>query len=99
MLASLSGPVSPTVKYNYWKDEEQAAFEAEHKMISPDTFLSFPDDNKEFHVYNDASNKQLRAVIMQECRHLAFYSRKSNPSQTSYTTGEQELLSIVESLT
>jgi hypothetical protein len=49
-------------------------------------------------VYTDASNKQLGAVIVQEGQPLAFYSRKLNSAQTRYTTGEQELLNIVETL-
>jgi hypothetical protein len=35
---------------------------------------------------------------MQEGKLLAFYSRKLNSAQTRYTTGEQELIRIVETL-
>jgi hypothetical protein len=35
---------------------------------------------------------------MQEGKPLTFYSRQLNSAQTRYTTGEQELLSIVETL-
>jgi hypothetical protein len=66
--------------------------------VSKETLLVFPDFEKEFHVYTDASNKQLGAVIMQDGKPLALYNRKLNSAQTRYTTGEQELLIIVESL-
>jgi hypothetical protein len=60
--------------------------------------LSFPDFSKEFHVYTDASDYQLGGVIMQDDKPLAFYSRKLLSAQMNYTTGEKELLSIVEIL-
>jgi hypothetical protein len=68
------------------------------QQVSKETLLAFPDFEKEFHVYTDASNKQLGAVIMKEGNPLALYSRKLNSAQTRYTTGEQELLSIVETM-
>jgi hypothetical protein len=97
MLAPLTGLVSPLVNYK-WGEEQQKAFDEIKQKASQETLLAFPDFEKEFHVYTDASNKQLGAVIMQEGKPLDFYSRKLNPAQTRYTTGEQELLSIVESL-
>ena len=68
------------------------------RVVSHETLLTFPDFNEEFHVYTDASDYQLGAVIMQKGKPLAFYSRTLNSAQKSYTTGEQELLSIVETL-
>jgi hypothetical protein len=66
--------------------------------VSQETLLAFTDFEKEFHVYIDASKKQLGAVIMQEGKPLTFYSIKLSSAQTRYTTGEQELISIVETL-
>ena len=97
ILAPLSGLVSPKLKYN-WGIEQQDAFEEIKIIITRATLLAFPDFTKPFHIYTDASNKQLGAVIMQEGQPLAFYSRKLNTAQSKYTTGEQELLSIVETL-
>jgi hypothetical protein len=74
------------------------AFDEVKKKVSQETLLPFPDFEKEFHVYTDSSNKQLGAVIMQEGKPLTFYSRELNSAQTRYITGEQELLSIVETL-
>jgi hypothetical protein len=66
--------------------------------VSHATLLASPNFEKHFNVYNDASNKQLGAVIMQEGKPLALYIITLSSAQTRYTTGEQELLSIVETL-
>jgi hypothetical protein len=93
-LTSLSGK---NAKWK-WTDECEQAFETIKRSIARETMLTFPDFNKEFHIYTDASDFQLGAVIMQDDKPLAFYSRKLNKHQRRYTTGEQELLSIVETL-
>ena len=60
--------------------------------------LAYPDFNEVLHVFTDASDTQLGAVIMQKSKPIAFYSRKLNPAQKRYTTTERELLSIVKTL-
>jgi RNase H-like domain found in reverse transcriptase len=60
--------------------------------------LAYPDFSKKFVIHTDASHYQLGAVISQDGKPIAFYSRKLNPAQTRNTTTEQELLSIVETL-
>ena len=97
LLAPLTTLVSKNEAF-VWGQEQQNAFEEMKRVISKETLLTFPDFNKEFHIYTDASNTQLGAVIMQEGKPLAFYSRKMNKAQRNYTVGEQELLSIVETL-
>ncbi len=97
ILAPLTALVSPTAKFK-WGKEEQEAFDTMKKVIGKEALLTFPDFAKPFHVYTDASDYQLGAVIMQDNKPLAFYSRKMNSAQRNYTTGEQELLTIVETL-
>jgi len=74
------------------------AFEEVKEVISRKALLTFPQFDKSFHIYTDASDYQPGAVITQEGKPLAFYSRKMNKAQQNCTTGEQELLSIVETL-
>jgi hypothetical protein len=38
------------------------AFDEIEKKVVQETLLEFPDFEKEYHVYTDAPNKQLRAV-------------------------------------
>jgi RNase H-like domain found in reverse transcriptase len=59
-------------------------------LMAKDTFLKYPDHNKQFNIYCDASELQLGAAIMQDGIPVAFYLRKLNAA-----VGENELLSIV----
>ena len=93
-LTTLCSNAKPWV----WGDEQRKAFEEAKKILSKEAILAFPDFEKEFVIYTDASKLQLGGVITQNNRPLAFYSRKLNDAQTRYTTTERELLSIVETL-
>mgnify|MGYP002063961838 CR=1 FL=1 len=97
ILAPLSTLQSNKVKFQ-WTNIEQEAFKKMKRIISKDVLLSYPDFNKPFTIYTDASHTQLGGVITQNDKPIAFYSRKLNPAQTRYTTTERELLSIVEIL-
>ena len=88
---------SKKVKW-HWTDVHQKAFDTAKKLVCRDALLAYPDFNKPFYIYTDASHTQLGAVISQNNKPIAFYSRKLNPAQTRYTTTERELLAIVETL-
>ena len=97
ILTPLSSMTSKQAKWD-WTPECQKAFDEIKKVVSRETLLSYPDFNKPFEIHTDASKLQLGAVISQEGKPVAFYSRKLNPAQVNYTTTERELLSIVETL-
>jgi hypothetical protein len=97
LLAPLTTMTSKNVKFN-WMDEHQKASENIKKIICREVRLTFPDFSKPFHIYTDANDKQLGAVITQDNKHIALYSRKLNSDQQRYTTDEQDLFSIVETL-
>lgn len=97
VLAPLTALASNKVKWT-WSQPQQKAFEEAKQMVLREATLTYPDFTIPFHIYTDASNYQLGSVIMQKGKPLAFYTRKMNRAQARYTTGEQELLSIVETL-
>jgi hypothetical protein len=97
ILAPLTQQVGQ--KTRKWTPECDKAFKAAKSMIATkDAFLSYPDHNQPFHIYCNASELQLGAVIIQNGRAVAFYSRKLTKTQRKYTVGEKGMLSIVENL-
>jgi hypothetical protein len=97
ILAPLTGLTSKDVPFQ-WTDVKQQAFDKIKAIVCREVLLSYPDINKPFHVYTDAIHHQLGAVISQDNRPIAFFSRKLQPAQVRYTTTERELLSNIETL-
>ena len=81
-----------------WDTVHQAAFDCVKATIAKEVVLAYPDFSKPFEIYTDASTLQLGAVITQDNRPIAFFSRKLSETQTRYTVTEIELLAIVETL-
>ena len=101
ILAPLTDPVGGSndkKKKLNWTKECEEAFQQIKKLVIQDTLLAFPNFTVKFVIHTDASDMQLGAVISQNGRPIAFYSRKLNSAQRRYTTTERELLSIVECL-
>jgi hypothetical protein len=76
----------------------QIAFDNVKTTIAKEVVLAYPDFLKPFEIYTDASTKHLGAVITQENRPIAFFSRKLSGAQSKYTVTKLELLAILETL-
>jgi hypothetical protein len=76
----------------------QKAFDKMRLLMAANDLAAYPDHNKRFDVYTDASDLQLGACIIQEGRPVAYFLQKLTKSQQNYTTMEKEMLSIVTTL-
>ena len=83
----------------YWDQTDQDSFDKIKETLACNTLLAYPDySGTPFVIYTDASQRQLGAVITQNGRVLAYFSRKLSTAQQKYSITELELLSIVECL-
>jgi hypothetical protein len=81
-----------------WDQTHQKAFDNVKAAIAKETVVAYPHFLKPFEIYTDASSMQLGAVITQNKRPIAFFSRKRSEMQQKYSVTEIELLAIVETL-
>ena len=66
----------------HWDSIHQIAFDNVKTTIAKEVVLAYPDFTKPFDIYTDASTKQLGAVITQDNRPIAFFSRKLSGAQS-----------------
>jgi hypothetical protein len=81
-----------------WGPDQQAAFDRLKLLLTTAPVLRLPDFSKPFEVITDASVNGTGAVLMQEGHPIAFASKKLSPAERNYTTGEQELLAVINAL-
>ena len=70
----------------------EQAFEDIKKICVEGAMLYYSDFNKPFDIHTDTSKYQLGAVISQDRRPVAYWSKKLTEAQHKYLTTDQELL-------
>ena len=70
----------------HWTDEIDKAFKQMKTILSADALMAYPNDNKPFHIYTDASDYQMGSVIMQENNLFSYWSSKLNGAPKNCTT-------------
>jgi len=89
LMTPLTDRTSKTMAFK-WMLECQHSFNELKKLISKEVLLSFPDYTQKFVLMPDASDRQPGAVLMQNGKPLAFFSKKLNKYQQKYTVGRRK---------
>ena len=74
-----------------WIPARDQAFSEMKAVMASDVLMHYPNPNKPFELYTDASDYQMGAVIMQEGKPIAYRSRKLNAAQKNYSVMEKEM--------
>lgn len=82
-----------------WGKEQEHAFLALKEALVCAPILALPDLRREFQVICDASDFGVGAVLLQDGRVIAYYSKKLNSAERNYSATERELLAVVYALT
>lgn len=78
-----------------WNDEAQMAFESLKLAITSAPVLSLPNFSQQFELECDSSEKGLGAVLMQQGKPVAFFSKALSDTQLSKSIYEKELTTVV----
>ena len=97
-MAPITDLLKKDTKFS-WTDKHRAAFKTILlEFANVIMLLSYPNFKIPFDTFTDASDLQLGAVITQNGKPLAFFSRTLSETQHKYCTTRCELLAIVEVL-
>ncbi|KAJ9564989.1 hypothetical protein OSB04_000955 [Centaurea solstitialis] len=78
-----------------WGSEAQAAFEQLKRVMTNPPLLMLPDFSQPFEVECDASGRGIGAVLMQNRRPIAYFSKALSSHNLSKSTYEKELMALV----
>jgi hypothetical protein len=81
-----------------WGPAQQHAFEALKLVMSTPPLLSLPNFTKPFTLETDACASGIGAVLMQEGKPLAYFSKCLGPKNSAQSIYEKEALAILQAL-
>ena len=78
-----------------WTDRCEESFQTLKEKLMSAPVLTFPEGNKGFEVYSDASHQGLGCVLMQHKRVVAYASRQLKEHELNYPTHDLELAAVI----
>ncbi|SAL97326.1 hypothetical protein [Absidia glauca] len=102
LFADLTAPLTNLLKKDVpflWTQLHQDSFEKARSILKKDCLLVYPDPDKMFYLFTDASDLGIGAVLChlegEAYLPVAYLSRKLQPAEIKYPTVEKELLAVV----
>jgi hypothetical protein len=98
--AYICQPLHNALKKNsfQWSTEQQNAFDQLKTVMSQPPLLALPDFSLPFAIETDACETGIGAVLMQQSKPLAYYSKSLGPNNAAKSIYEKEAMAILEAL-
>ena len=101
-FSSICGPLTETMRGDRkefkWTTGADKSFNLLKEKVTEQPILALPNFNKVFQVDCDASGTAIGAVLSQEGRPVAYFSKKLNDAKRKYSVYDQEFYAIVQAL-
>lgn len=81
-----------------WNENNTNVLDKLFKELENETELAYPDPNKNFDMYTDASEHGAGAILKQDTKIISYYSYKFNKAEKNYNVVEKEMLAIIKAL-
>jgi uncharacterized protein (UPF0262 family) len=96
--ATIAAPLYHLLKHNVpfqWEAAQQHAFDELKTKLTSAPILLIPNFSQTFSLTTDASKNAIAAVLEQEGRPVAYYSRATTAHERNYSITELELLAVI----
>ncbi|XP_066374967.1 uncharacterized protein [Miscanthus floridulus] len=100
-FSTIAAPLNNLTKKDVpfkWGDEQDQAFNKLKTKLCEAPLLQLPDFGKTFEIECDASGIGIGGVLLQEGKHVAYFSKKLNGPHLNYSVYDKELYALVRVL-
>ncbi|XP_047258242.1 uncharacterized mitochondrial protein AtMg00860-like [Capsicum annuum] len=100
-FSTIAAPLTTVIQKDQpfkWDEEQAKAFETLKAILVSTPLLQLPNFDKTFEVECDASKVGIGAVLMQDLKLIAYFSKKLKGSNLNYSTYDLELYALIQAL-